>query len=122
MLSKQSNGTVLGDTISFAGEYNSVSKSLAGNSLASTKGAWVSQVDVYNGVLSGDWDNNSSQAGNQETGGQGVNSALLAYNQENLVVSLDGKSVASYNGTDVNYVHNNELDNFWMTLHQASVV
>jgi uncharacterized repeat protein (TIGR01451 family) len=88
-----------------------------GSAAKSNKAAWGTQVDVYNGpIANGDWDNNSSLAGNQEANGLNLMHALQNYNAEQLVVSTDGQNVGWNNGVSVVGVHSNDTDNFWLTL------
>ena len=89
--------------------------------MKSTKQAWQQDVDVYDRAV-GDWDNNASLAGNQEASGQDLKGALKYFNQGQLAVSSDGASVGWNTGTGVVNVHSNDLDSFWLTLHQQGMV
>ena len=122
VVSKASGSSIIADSLSFSGEYNLGTKVLGGTSLASSKGAWVTKVDVYDGSLNGDWDSDPTKAGNQEVNGLGLKSALVAYNAEQLVVSTHGTDVGWASSGNVIDIHANQLDNFWITLHQAGIV
>ena len=84
-----------------------------GSAVSSGQNAWTSKVDVFDGA--------STVLAN----GSNLRDALSFFNQDQLVVSNDGNSVAWNNGSNpaggiyAVGVHTNDPDNFWMTLKDS---
>jgi hypothetical protein len=97
--------------------------SLAGSSVATSGSAWQKYVDVIDNPLAPEWDKDANPLnGNQQVDGEGLKNALMWFNQDQLVTSGSGPGshVAWFNGTSIINENPNDLDEFWLTLHQTT--
>ncbi|MDE2475570.1 MAG: hypothetical protein KGO48_11025, partial [Alphaproteobacteria bacterium] len=83
------------------------------------KGAWSTMVNVLLPGTTVTAADETATGFNGMADGQGVQSALVDYNQGQLVVSSNGKGVGWWTGSGAIDVHSNTLDHFWLTLHQV---
>jgi hypothetical protein len=101
---------------------NAAHTALLGSAIKTNSDAWQKYVDVVdNSTGITEWDRSPGIAGNQEADGEGLKNALMWFNQTQLATNISGTKIAWTNGVDIFNVHDNTLDNFWLTLHQTDI-
>lgn len=89
-----------------------------GTALTSNLQAWQTNVDVF------DFDdlNPLTTTDVVMANGEDLKNALESFNQGKLITSADGTLVgwSTDGGVTVNYINDNDLDNFWLTLSAAT--
>ena len=121
---RNNNGVL--DTTGALVDYNTSTKAFlldanfgaTGTALTSNLQAWQTNVDVF------DFDdlNPLTTTDVVMANGEDLKNALESFNQGKLITSADGTLVgwSTDGGVTVNYINDNDLDNFWLTLSAAT--